>query len=279
MKLEPMTDVYLESGQLCQFIGGDQSEYVVRPYYRREDEDQNGTEPSLGRPITVARVYKTPPVEIIDAEIADKARQLAELSAQVNATRTEARTVEEARKAVLARLKENDALAHIDDFISGKITHFVVQTYSAVEVFDKDAALKQDKERRWDSDIKLLCLFGDTKGDLSWRMNQYRDGSGSSWQTVYPCLSLDEAKTKAAEIIGASFNLLIAGERVIYPENLVDAARKIGMPVPDAVTKKLFAAKALALESQMQSAREALSKAEAAVQALAAEGVVEGMMI
>jgi len=59
--------------------------------------------------------------------------------------------------------------------------------------------------------MKLLSLFGDSKGDLSFRLHQYRDGSGN-YEEVIPCHSMDEAKELIKNHILKEMNKQIEGK-------------------------------------------------------------------
>jgi hypothetical protein len=95
-------------------------------------------------------------------------------------------------------------------FLSGQITHVVVKKrhdYEIQSLIDAvEATDSCDREIRSDG-LKLVSIFGcsvegeryegenprDGSFRLDWRVNQYRDGSGSSWDTVYPCESFEAA--------------------------------------------------------------------------------------
>jgi hypothetical protein len=94
-------------------------------------------------------------------------------------------------------------------FISGQITHLVIKKWHSYEIqslLDTVEATETYHYIRSDG-LRLVSLFGcsvegerhDEENDrdrsfrLDWRINQYRDGSGSTWDTVYPCKSLEDA--------------------------------------------------------------------------------------
>jgi len=58
--------------------------------------------------------------------------------------------------------------------------------------------------------LKMVSLFGewaDKRLGLSWRINTYKDGSGTS-TTFFPCRSFEDAVEKAKEIIYSKERLL-----------------------------------------------------------------------
>lgn len=91
-------------------------------------------------------------------------------------------------------------------FMSGEITHVVTKRYGDYEICSLIDVLPQ--EDHWYNrpkleGLKLVTLFGCTEAaerkdkdcsfSLNWKINQYRDGSGNCWITVYPCKSFDDA--------------------------------------------------------------------------------------
>ena len=82
-------------------------------------------------------------------------------------------------------------------FLNGEITHVVTGQYRYEIKTLVDAVSPHD---RYDDDIKLITLFGRSKGDLEFRINGYSDGSGGS-TTIIPCRSFQDAKTALEELI------------------------------------------------------------------------------
>lgn len=83
-----------------------------------------------------------------------------------------------------------EELKDLKNFISGKITHYVVLGYDPkiFEIGDMSCDHEPTKKR-------LLCLYGDSKGDLTWNLNRYSDGSG--WDTeIWPVCSFEEGVAK-----------------------------------------------------------------------------------
>ena len=104
--------------------------------------------------------------------------------------------------ALLQFVKNSDEsqLETLKAFMAGEITHLFVAGYSPEIISWKDS----DKSYQADSfyrharleGIKLVSLMGSSDGDLSYRLHQYRDGSGGS-TTVYPAKSYEAALAMA----------------------------------------------------------------------------------
>lgn len=110
----------------------------------------------------------------------------------------------------------------------------MVVSYGRVTLKTKDEALIDANGQRYEKELKLVTLFGDTKGNLEFRINQYMDGSGSYCE-CYPCLSREEADQTVQLIFNAAF----AGDD--YHEQFAESAKSLGIEVPEKVRNKLSA--------------------------------------
>lgn len=104
--------------------------------------------------------------------------------------------------ALLQFVKSSDEsqLETLKNFMAGEITHLFVAGYSPeiISWTDSNTAYDIDSwqgRTRLDG-IKLVSLMGKSDGDLSFQLNQYRDGSGSS-KTIYPATSYEAALAMA----------------------------------------------------------------------------------
>ena len=83
------------------------------------------------------------------------------------------------------------------NFLEGRITHTVEHGYSyKIRGFSESL----ENNDRYDTDIKLMTLYGKSNGDLEYRINQYCDGSGSS-TSISPAQSFKEAKEILEKVI------------------------------------------------------------------------------
>lgn len=185
--------VFSSDGREARFIAELDGSFIVCPVYDSEDEEDG--EPIHGTPEKWSRVYAKCPVERYDKEIAVLNAEISEKEQRLYALRSELANAEKATKDRLAKLQKFAALERLEDWIDGKFTHFVITPeYGTPIIATKEKALAGGGggDPRYDTTIKLLTLFGDTKGDLQWKLNQYRDGSGS-WGDVCPCASEEDA--------------------------------------------------------------------------------------
>ncbi|KAB0509645.1 hypothetical protein [Pseudomonas moorei] len=124
-------------------------------------------------------------------------------------------------------------------FMAGQITHLFVSGYSpeilswndSNEAYDVDSW----KGRFNIEGMKLVSLYGKTDGSLSFHLNQYRDGSGSSKQ-IYPATSYEGALLMAQAQLDKDGAAYIASDRQHFD---LDGWSKIeGIVIPAAVIEK-----------------------------------------
>lgn len=247
--IAPGTTVYNLSGLSAKYVTATaDGAHIVRPLYEvlRGDEsyDQEGDVTQW------SAVYLTPPREKLDATIASLSAQIEELHKTAQAQRLAARQAEDEMKARRDRIKQHEKLALLDDYLAGKITHYVMrlnhrhsEKLLGIRVTSvKDEPCDCDRDDRWkrDKNLKLLCLFGTSKGDISWKISQYSDGSGYTWTDVTPFTSLEAAQAFARQCYEAEVaNWRAKVANAWSPQGIINQAKALGLPVPeDAVEAK-----------------------------------------
>ena len=225
--------VWLENGQECTYLGAAGDGHIVEPCLDFED----GDEPAAGEQMLVRAVFSSAPHIRCHADIEKGRAELSALRQETRAAREEHRKTETLKADTLKSLAEVEALRRIQDFIDGKITHFLGTPWGARLITFEEAMHSQDEYTHRPNPIKLLCLFGDSEGVLSWKINMYHDGSGS-WKEWRPFTSYDDAKAALAEYVAEEFAKYLAGDRVLYLNELVQECDKHGVPVPRDVLDK-----------------------------------------
>lgn len=255
---------YLANGQIVRVLAEAAPNHIVVEIGRTyEDEDEiffEGTK-------VVSKVYDQAPTEAIDARIRALLEREKTLLDIIAALHTQHVTAQRDAEARLSYAKQFEALALIEDFLRGRITHFVICDYSRVLVKSREEALDtRDDYDRWSKELKLLTLFGKTNGSLQWRLNRYSDGSGSGTD-VFPCTSLEAAQAKAAEIIEGRFEEIREKSKTGYPHGInyvMDSAKALRIPIPFDIQECWDAGKAKAKQEQ-------IAKLEAELASLRAE--------
>lgn len=194
--------VYSEHGEEAEFIALSMGECLVRPIY--EDGDYG---PCRGEATTWKAVFHTPPKPKLDAETAAAEKNLSDLRAEINKLRDERRAMDVDQKERIERIKLHDELKDLDDFLSGKITHYVtVSPHKEVEIVAIEDTITSDSY----SDYGMLKLYprrGWNKQifwTVTWQnkdRNRYYDSRTSE---VIPCCgypaALDTAKAFVAQL-------------------------------------------------------------------------------
>lgn len=234
--------------------------HVVQTVYEHDDYD----EPRYGQPEVWRDIYRSPPTAKLHGEIA-------ELEAKLNATRAELHAIQDQRRTedrdYAARLNERKRfkqLQTLDDFISGKITHFfTVEGYGermSIQTFDEFMVSKED---RYERKLRLLSLFGGSKGDLSWYVDRYSDGSGGSNGRCFPALSYEDAVRLASEWIEGRYADVRSKEHKHASLDLANSAERFGLPVPDDIAGWAKQTADTVHESSLKQARKQLEDAQA----------------
>lgn len=138
---------------------------------------------------------------------------------------------------------DEDQLETLKNFMSGQITHLFVAGYSpeiiswtdSIKVYDTDSFYHHARLEG----IKLVSLMGKSDGDLSYRLHEYRDGSGSS-KTIYPTTSYEAAlKMAQAQLDEDSAAYISGGSQYL---NVNEWAKIEGIVIPTAVIERFEAA-------------------------------------
>jgi hypothetical protein len=177
---------YLSDGNAVTVVRELAEGYLVQRIYASANEEG---EWASGEVFLVDKVHDQAPTAKQDARLTKLRIEIDELYKTKSNLLEEINTAKKSESARLARYRKYEALRHLDDFIDGKITHYVVKNYSTWEIEDINSAKKNEYDR---GNTKLLCLHGRSNGDLQWHLYDYSDGSGSHHE-VFPCRSYEEA--------------------------------------------------------------------------------------
>lgn len=144
--------------------------------------------------------------------------------------------------ALLQFVKNSDEsqLETLKSFMAGQITHLFVAGYSPEIISWKDSNKVYDVDSfyhhaRLDG-IKLVSLMGKSDGDLSYRLHEYRDGSGGCGKTIYPTTSYEAALAMAQAQLDEDGEAYVSGGSQYLN---VETWRKIeGIVIPPAVIER-----------------------------------------
>ena len=175
------------------------------------------------------KLFDKPPRGKRIAEIAELNAKISAAHAELATLTKDIREAEAAGKERLAKLAQHEQLKRLEDFMDGKITHYVIADYGPPNI----VALAEANVEQFDKHLRLLCLFGTPGRTLEWKLNRYSDGSGCYYY-VFPCCGIEEAKEKLGRIFSDHFaGKSVDSDKVSPRRDWIDAAEKAGITVPD----------------------------------------------
>jgi len=204
-------------------------------------EDCEGGEYDSGYLQIVDQIFDRQPKAVYDKDVKALQQKIKDLHTELGTIRKEVSGFEKDEKSRLRRLKRHESLKLLEDYLDGKITHYVTLGYRPEIVKFED-----EKDSYDHSGLKLLSLFGNSKGDLTWRLNDYNDGSGS-WKSVFPCTSYEGAQQKLQEYM----DLGITKEKTPSKSNIL-LAKEYELILPDGYTEKVQKQQADNIDKQIK---------------------------
>ena len=226
-----MSKKYTIHGQEVHVHAAVAGGHIISHIYETDDGDEQDS-PKFSS----EELFDKPPVEKLEKEVTTLESRIAELSQKRTAIDQDLRKAEASRTKLMAKFKDVPALEYLEQFLDGKITHFVTSyEYGCPHVVDFKEEITSDSEYSYDPKLKLLVLYGDSKGDLQWRLSQYHDGSGMKRETV-PCCSLEEALAKCKAIVEAQGIATNESPR----DWVVEGAKKFSAVLPEGYEKRFL---------------------------------------
>lgn len=242
--------------------------HVVQTVYEHDDYD----EPRYGQPEVWRDIYRSPPTAKLHGEIADLEAKLNAIRAELYATQEQRRIEDRDYAARLNERKRFKQLQTLDDFIGGKITHFfTAEGYGermSIQTFDEFMVSKED---RYERKLRLLSLFGGSKGDLAWYVDRYSDGSGGSHGRCFPALSYEDAVRCASEWLEGRYADVRTKEHKGASFDLASAAERFGLAVPEDIARWAKQTADTVRERNLEYARKQAAEAQAKLRELEAQ--------
>lgn len=232
--------VFDRSGHKYQFVealSGDRA--LCRPILLADLYD-GGTEEY---PADTPSIFQTsalsakPPIAVVSAELQELQARIAAARAQLSEANADLRGLERERDERMQRLQNHPKLQRLEDFLAGRISHFVLTSPygTTVEIKTLEEVLAQDDPADRKEKFKLLSLFGRSGGDIQWAVNRWSDGSGT-WREGQPFTSYEDALQFASDRIDAEWEAWRASpENYRWLANPITAATALGLPIPEDV--------------------------------------------
>jgi hypothetical protein len=169
-----------------------------------------------------------------------------------------------------ANNSEDSQLDLLRAFLAGEITHFAITDCDPkIITVDDTKNFQTDNhygETRLEA-MKLISVFGSSGGKLDYRINQYRDGSGSS-KTIIPCRSYAEAVGHLQKYCDESIERYKADESPHRSFKFEMWSKIEGVVIPDEVIRMSKADKARKMAQQIAKDKESLALKESELSAL-----------
>lgn len=215
----------------------DNGERLVRSVLESVYDYDGDEQEVLGELRIESGVWDAAPTEVYDKRIKTLQQSIAGLDAELKAAREtwalENKKQDEQRK----RYAAIPELRQLDQFIAGKITHYVhVQKWRSprITAFSEEVSEYSDREYGLGK-MRLLSLYGKANGDLEWRLNEYSTFSSHD-DIVIPCCSLEEAQA----VLQVEFDKRFDGST---SETLLKDAEAAGVVIPDDFRERVRTAK------------------------------------
>jgi hypothetical protein len=216
----------------------------------------------IGPSKIVDKLFAEAPVGVLDKRFFEAEQRLAEIETRYQARYSEVINAEREINARLAKLAKYRGLDNLEAFIDGHITHAVltsedykIKTLSDLEEMDYGRKLG----------VPLISLHGNSKGDLTWQINRYTDGSGS-WSTFIPCSSEEDARQKRDAAVASDLQehyTCLSEDRPYYFLKVFEVAQNLGLPIDTAISDRYRQLKTIDLEKRKQELQANLATAQA----------------
>lgn len=261
--------VYSIHGQEGSYVARCSGGHIVEPIYQSDEDD----EAHFDTPQTWREVFRKPPTEKLEHEVAALEAKLRLRQQELNDLRADRNQIELDEKSRMERIKRHEQLAELDRYLAGEITHYVAvhEYYPDVEVIPVGETIDNYYNG---SGYGLLTLCPTIHWDkkVYWTVTyKVPSPAYSRTKTVIPCCGEAAARAKAAEVLCGyldGYEALEPGKRV-YAERLQTSCQKFGVDVPQWLVDGIAAKSRAGLEKTIAEHRRKLAEAEAALASVA----------
>lgn len=267
--MNPGDTVYSQRGEQAVLVARSGCEFIVRPIYEDDDGEHEGNVETWGT------AFRTPPAPKLDAKTKAAEERLQSLQQQVSEMERKQHEFTRDEKTRMERIKRHDALADLDRYLAGEITHYVsvhdyyptvaiiplgdtIEDYSSSDGY---GLLSLMPSRTWDKRVVFSVYYREPNRNSS---------NYSRTDKVFPCCGEEAAKAKAAEVLAGYVADQLAQEptKRRYTEQLIAACAVHGVDVPQSLIDDMRTMERQSLEAQRTKAANALAEIDAKVAAL-----------
>lgn len=248
--------VYDERGTEFEVVELTNTGLIVRRVYESDEG------PVWGEPFLAAfQLYASEVAPKISATVAELEKQAITLREELTQLRREREDARRADDYLFKTLKNHAAVRDLVDFIHGKAQFLAYSAACEWHIEPMETALKGDERN---GSLRLLALYGGSKGDLTWRRHSYSDGSGNNYQNAQPALTYDDALVFVRAQIIADLEErrvnIASGTSDHMAHYVVRNMEKFDMPVPDYVRESADRAIAKQREHEIATARKEIAR-------------------
>jgi len=217
---------YLRDGQEVEVISEVKDGFLIQNVIYDSYSDEEYIEDSIS--YFTNKVFDKPPTIQYAEKVKSLKKEIEELNTLKRNIVEEIKQSEERHKETIKKFNKYSELKNLNMFIDGKITHYAFLNWSGGEIVTFEKAVCQYDHKT----LKLLTLFGKSKGNLEWRLSEYSDHSGG-WNTVIPCFSFEEARQEVQKHIDAKIK-----EDDRPNEYIIKCAKKYNLKIDKNYVKK-----------------------------------------
>lgn len=257
--------MWLHDGRKCRVLGwaNDHTEAFVAPLVTREYSwgDEAETVEEDGEIISVPAnwIFDSPPTEVLSKEVAALKEEAGDLQKMIADLKRSHEETAEWHNAEMERIAgTSKALAKLDEFLAGEITHYViVRSYSNPSILTVDETIGD----HWGSKKGRLLSLSPRKGrELVWKLSLYTDGSGAD-QDCIPCTSHEEALGKVQAWIDEQ------SATKSFKSRVIECAQKYDLVLPEGYIESTVEAERARLLRELESADTARAEKKSKYQA------------
>lgn len=255
---------YLPNGRAVVLVQHlENGTHLVAPVMVRAEEDGESDDIEFidyDRPFVTKELFDSEPEFLFSPKIEALEQRIHELRKEKDAMELAKRNLSTEEAQIKARCAAIPALQHVFDYIDGKITHYVMDDYSGPRIVafgDTKAEYAKVRDGK-----RLLSLYGDSQGNLQYRLSHYSDGSGGSVE-CYPAMSYEEAVQKCAELIELKLSTNCHNDSAC-----IKSADALGIPVKSEYRERHRKADLNSAEDMLARSQASLNEWKAKVEAL-----------
>ncbi len=249
--IQHSTIVFDRRGHKASYVAKTEDGHIVRPYYDILMGDGEVDE-DLGDVTCWNEVFLEPPVIKLNEEVAKLNQEIEKLQQTRNELLYAKGETDKEIKERETRIKRHKQLELLDKYLTNGITHYVQKTWNGIHIISFDDTKSEDYPTK--GQFKFLTLFGDSKGDLSWHLQDYYTKHSS--EQVYPCISEQEAKNTALKLfedLWAEWREQQSKGKIL--NSFLTNAKALGFGTPQDIEDYYYAEKIKLLEKKASDAQ------------------------